>query len=91
MGRFPHPECPDIEPSFSELIGLSVARGYTRLQWWVLNWNEPSIGFYRKLGAVPMDGIYWFDPKVMRERAAEQAKTGQEANGQEKSHEHSNR
>ncbi len=32
-----------------------VARGYTRLQWWVLNWNEPSIGFYRKLGAVPMD------------------------------------
>ncbi|SDN88402.1 GNAT family N-acetyltransferase [Lentzea jiangxiensis] len=33
-----------------------VARGYTRFQWWVLNWNEPSIGFYKKLGAVPMDG-----------------------------------
>ena len=32
-----------------------VDRGYTRLQWWVLNWNEPSIGFYRKLGAVAMD------------------------------------
>ncbi|MFD5830452.1 GNAT family N-acetyltransferase [Lentzea sp. NPDC060358] len=32
-----------------------VAKGYTRFQWWVLNWNEPSIGFYRKLGAVPMD------------------------------------
>jgi GNAT superfamily N-acetyltransferase len=32
-----------------------VDRGYTRFQWWVLNWNEPSIGFYRKLGAVPMD------------------------------------
>ncbi|MET9631733.1 GNAT family N-acetyltransferase [Lentzea sp. NPDC006480] len=32
-----------------------VARGYTRLQWWVLNWNEPSIGFYKSLGAVPMD------------------------------------
>ncbi|MCG8921660.1 GNAT family N-acetyltransferase [Lentzea sp. CC55] len=32
-----------------------VARGYTRFQWWVLNWNEPSIGFYKKLGAVPMD------------------------------------
>lgn len=32
-----------------------VDRGYTRLQWWVLNWNEPSIAFYRKLGAVPMD------------------------------------
>ena len=32
-----------------------VAKGYTRLQWWVLNWNEPSIGFYRSLGAIPMD------------------------------------
>ncbi|SFR10506.1 Acetyltransferase (GNAT) family protein [Lentzea waywayandensis] len=32
-----------------------VARGYTRLQWWVLNWNEPSIGFYKSLGAIPMD------------------------------------
>ena len=30
MGHFPHPECPSIEDSFSELIGLSVARGYTR-------------------------------------------------------------
>jgi hypothetical protein len=30
MGRFPHPECPAIEDSFSELIGMSVARGYTR-------------------------------------------------------------
>jgi GNAT superfamily N-acetyltransferase len=32
-----------------------VAKGYTRLQWWVLNWNEPSIGFYKSLDAVPMD------------------------------------
>jgi GNAT superfamily N-acetyltransferase len=32
-----------------------VRRGYTRLQWWVLNWNEPAIGFYKSLGAVPMD------------------------------------
>jgi hypothetical protein len=30
MGHFPHPECPSIEASFAELIGLSVARGYTR-------------------------------------------------------------
>ena len=30
MGRFPHPECPTIEDSFSDLIGVSVARGYTR-------------------------------------------------------------
>jgi GNAT superfamily N-acetyltransferase len=29
--------------------------GYGRLEWSVLNWNEPSIGFYRALGAVPME------------------------------------
>jgi GNAT superfamily N-acetyltransferase len=33
-----------------------VRQGYTRLQWWVLNWNTPAIGFYQSLGAVPMDG-----------------------------------
>ena len=32
-----------------------VRRDYTRLQWWVLNWNEPAINFYKSLGAVPMD------------------------------------
>lgn len=32
-----------------------VERGYTRLSWSVLDWNEPSIGFYRSLGAVPQD------------------------------------
>lgn len=32
-----------------------VAQGYARLEWWVLNWNEPSIAFYRCLGAVAMD------------------------------------
>lgn len=29
--------------------------GYGRFQWWVLDWNEPSIEFYKALGAVPMD------------------------------------
>jgi GNAT superfamily N-acetyltransferase len=31
------------------------AEGLSRLQWWVLDWNAPSIAFYRSLGAVPMD------------------------------------
>jgi hypothetical protein len=30
MRRFPHAECPGIEAKFAELVGLSVARGYTR-------------------------------------------------------------
>ena len=32
-----------------------VRQGYTRLQWSVLNWNEPAIGFYHSLGALPLD------------------------------------
>lgn len=39
----------------TELARICVERGYSRLEWSVLNWNEPSIGFYRTLGAVPMD------------------------------------
>ena len=32
-----------------------VTQGYQRLEWSVLDWNEPAIGFYRSLGAVAMD------------------------------------
>ena len=39
----------------TELARICAERGYSRLQWSVLNWNEPSIGFYRSLGALPMD------------------------------------
>jgi len=34
---------------------LAVERNCGRLEWSVLDWNEPAIGFYRKLGAKPMD------------------------------------
>jgi GNAT superfamily N-acetyltransferase len=37
------------------LARLAFERGCGRLEWSVLNWNEPSIQFYRALGAVPMD------------------------------------
>ena len=30
-------------------------KGYGRLEWWVLDWNEPALGFYRSIGAEPMD------------------------------------
>ncbi|MBE0610421.1 MAG: GNAT family N-acetyltransferase [Dehalococcoidia bacterium] len=39
----------------AELARLAVERGCARLEWAVLDWNEPSIQFYRALGAVPMD------------------------------------
>jgi len=32
-----------------------VAEGLPRLEWWVLDWNEPALAFYRSIGAVPMD------------------------------------
>lgn len=38
-----------------ELARLAVERDCARLEWAVLDWNEPSIQFYRALGAVPMD------------------------------------
>lgn len=37
------------------LAGVAVARGYSRFEWSVLDWNAPAIGFYRGLGAVGLD------------------------------------
>lgn len=37
------------------LAQIAVERDCARLEWWVLDWNSPAIGFYQKLGAKPMD------------------------------------
>jgi GNAT superfamily N-acetyltransferase len=37
------------------LAQICIDRGYGRFQWWVLDWNTPSIEFYKALGAVAMD------------------------------------
>ena len=37
------------------LAQLAVERGYGRVEWSVLDWNEPAIQFYKSLGAKPMD------------------------------------
>jgi GNAT superfamily N-acetyltransferase len=39
----------------TRLARIAVERGCGRVEWAVLDWNEPSIGFYKSLGAVPMD------------------------------------
>jgi GNAT superfamily N-acetyltransferase len=36
------------------LAAVCAERGYSRLEWWVLRWNEPSIGFYDSIGGRPM-------------------------------------
>jgi GNAT superfamily N-acetyltransferase len=38
----------------ARLASLAVERRCGRVEWAVLDWNEPAIGFYRGLGAVPM-------------------------------------
>jgi GNAT superfamily N-acetyltransferase len=40
----------------SELARRAVDRGCARMEWSVLNWNELAHGFYRELGARPMEG-----------------------------------
>lgn len=37
-----------------KLASIAVERKCGRLEWWCLDWNEPSIGFYLSLGAEPM-------------------------------------
>jgi GNAT superfamily N-acetyltransferase len=49
-----------------QLLEALRARTDGRLEWMVLDWNEPSIGFYRQLGARPVDGwtlFRWTGPR----------------------------
>ena len=39
----------------ARLAKIALERGYGRVEWAVLDWNTPSIEFYRSLGAVPLD------------------------------------
>ena len=38
-----------------ELVRIAAERRYGRIEWSVLDWNAPSIAFYKSLGAVPLD------------------------------------
>jgi GNAT superfamily N-acetyltransferase len=50
------------------LARLAVERDCARLEWSVLNWNEPAIRFYRALGAAPLDGwtVYRLTGEALR-------------------------
>jgi GNAT superfamily N-acetyltransferase len=39
----------------AHLARVAAERGCGRLEWSVLDWNQPAIGFYKKLGAIPME------------------------------------
>ena len=40
---------------FRQLARIASERGCGRMEWWCLDWNTPSIEFYRSLGAAPME------------------------------------
>ncbi len=58
-----------------ELARIAVARGCGRVEWAVLDWNAPSIAFYRRLGAVPMDE--WTTFRLTGEALARLAQAGE--------------
>ncbi|MBI1387875.1 MAG: GNAT family N-acetyltransferase [bacterium] len=56
------------------LANIAVERDYGRMEWSVLDWNTPSIEFYKSLGAVPMDE--WTVFRLNREAIASVASSG---------------
>ncbi|WP_375385647.1 GNAT family N-acetyltransferase [uncultured Microbacterium sp.] len=58
----------------ASLAAVCVERGYSRLEWTVLDWNAPSIAFYRSLGAAPMDE--WTTQRLVGDDLAALAATG---------------
>src|SRR6266536_3911290 len=67
-----------------ELAKIARHRGCGRMEWAVLNWNEPAIKFYRALGAKPMDE--WTVFRLTRDGIARLAQA--EKADQEHEHEH---
>ena len=56
------------------LAALAVERGCGRLEWWCLDWNTPSIAFYRSLGAEPMSDwtVYRITGQTLQDLAGEE-------------------
>jgi GNAT superfamily N-acetyltransferase len=58
----------------SWVANKAVERGCCRMEWAVLNWNEPAIGFYESLGAEPMNE--WKVFRLSEDHLEELAETG---------------
>jgi hypothetical protein len=56
------------------LAAICVERGYDRLEWWVLDWNETARGFYSSLGAEAL--TEWVPYRVSGEALARLAHDG---------------
>lgn len=57
----------------AHLARLALKRGCGRLEWWVLDWNEPAWHFYASIGARPMEEwtVHRMDETAMRSLADE--------------------
>ena len=57
-----------------QLARIAVERGCGRLEWWCLDWNQPSIDFYLSLGAEPMRDwtVYRIAGETMNHLAGEE-------------------
>ena len=57
-----------------KLAAIAVERGCGRLEWWCLDWNQPSIDFYLSLGAEPMSDwtVYRIAGDILEKLAAEE-------------------
>ena len=55
------------------LAAKALAEGCGRVEWWVLNWNEPAIGFYERIGAKKMDEwtVYRLEGDALQKLARE--------------------
>ena len=53
------------------LAAIALERGCGRMEWWCLDWNQPSIDFYRSLGAEPMSDwtVYRLSGETLRDLA----------------------
>ncbi len=56
------------------LAQIAVERGCGRLEWWCLDWNQPSIDFYLSLGAEPMEE--WTVYRIAGETLKNMAESG---------------
>lgn len=56
-----------------KLASIAVEKDARRFEWWCLDWNTPSIEFYKSIGAVPMDEwtVYRIDGERLEEMAEE--------------------
>lgn len=57
---------------FACLASIALERGFRRLDWWCLDWNEPSISFYLGMGARPMSDwtVYRIEGRTLEELAS---------------------